>query len=178
MADQPVKQRPGTIHGDRNEGNRRTPAGGIRLEMPDDDDLTDQHAIGNISREELQEKRRNRPTPERVDKLERKHDELSQVVTEFRVETTGALGDIKGQLGEVKGQMSSIPELVDLIKDMTKQHGERETVVMTRTLEVQTAKAMEPVEKAKFRRKLALKVVGIAGGGGAVVEILHKLGVL
>jgi uncharacterized coiled-coil protein SlyX len=67
--------------------SKATPASGIPAETFDD-------PTGQCSGEQLARARSRRPTPERISRLEAKHDELAETVTEIRI----GVGKMSGQL--------------------------------------------------------------------------------
>lgn len=146
-------------------GRRVTPVRGSAVPRPVEsfDDIT-----GKFEGEELRQMRRSkRDTDERIERLEVKHDSLVKVVTETRLE-----------VANMSGKLDVLPELVDAVRATAERTAQREHVTFTAQVDVDRAKALDGVEEKKDRRQLAYKIAGGIAGGGVLIEILHRLGVL
>lgn len=115
------------------------------------DDLT-----GRYEGEELRTRRAQRDTGKRVERLEEKHDELAEVV-----------GDMRAELGKVSGKLDVLPELVSAVRDSARTataRSDREHV--------------DQLDARKTKRDTVAKIAGGLLGGGLVVAVLQRLGVL
>jgi hypothetical protein len=106
--------------------------------IPDElpDEITGQH-----EGEELQRLRSRRATPERISRLEEKHDQLAV-----------AVGRVGEAVAEMRGEMSILPRLVDALEKSAH-------VSLTARVDVDKARAMEPIEAGKWRRDRVTQVV-------------------
>jgi hypothetical protein len=93
---------------------------------------------GNYEGETLREFRRQRPTGERLDRLEVKHDSLDAVVTETRV-----------AVGRIEGKLEVLPKLVSIIETAAQARNEREHVTFTSQVSVDTAREQAKIEVEK-----------------------------
>lgn len=163
MADESAKpRRPGTVFGDRNEGRKSRPLGVPVVYVCDDE--TGKYEAGDITHDELVEKRSERPHDARLTRLEEKHDNLVSVV-----------GELRQTVGEVSGKLDILPQLVTAVKDASDRVQQREHVTFTAQVEVDKATKLDVIDAHKQRRQLALKVIGLLGAGGVVAEVAHWL---
>lgn len=183
MSDRKSGQRPGTH---RDVLRPKTPPIGIadQLAVPEDVpfETTDQFE----DPEELAEMRARRPVPDRLGRLEEKHDE-------FRTKVEERLDKVENTVANFGGQMLVIPRLLDGLESATKAMQQREHVTFTSKVELDTAKKLADVDVGKAaqldavaagsdKRKLKLKAAGAAiglfGSGGVLFELLHHFKVL
>lgn len=77
---------------DRDTYRVKTPPAGVRAQTASpievDEDITGQHELGAIDKDELAERRAKRPTDERMAKLEEKNDKLTAALLELAVQRT------------------------------------------------------------------------------------------
>lgn len=78
-----------------------TPAAGVPA-------FVTEEGTGVVEGEALRAIRARRPTPERLQRLEDKHDELATVVTETRLE----LADFRGEFREMRGEIKTALGLI------------------------------------------------------------------
>ena len=71
--------------------DKRTPPGGTPQ-------FVDEECTGKYEGEDLARMRSRRPTPERISKLESKHDELVKAFNDHRTESSAAMGRVEGKL--------------------------------------------------------------------------------
>jgi uncharacterized coiled-coil protein SlyX len=119
-------------------------------------DFVEPEITGNYEGDELANVRARRPTPMRLSRLETKHDELRDVVTEMRVEVSG-----------MSGKLDVLPSLVSAVRDSVKSSQQREHVA-----------DLDELDEKKNKRERITKVLGWLFGGGILLQILNKLGVL
>jgi gas vesicle protein len=134
-------------------------------------------------------------------------DELKDDVKDVRADVkklTGEVGglrtDVGGAVGKLDGQKEALTELIGLVKESTKQAAEREHVTFTAKVDVNKAhelakvevsraeglakvevtkeEGLDKVQAKKDHRATIAKIAGGILGGGSIVELLHKLGVL
>lgn len=118
---------------------------------------------GNYEGEELQRMRREkRTTGERVDRLEMKHDQLVQDVTETRV-----------LVGEMRGELKVLPELVSVVKSVAQAGAQREHVTFTAKVDVDKAR-----EEAKIRIDEAEKKDVLAARAEKRVRVTKWIGAI
>ena len=125
-----------------------------------------------------------------------KHDELKHDVAEMRTDVKGLSGQVSdlragvsGAVGKLDGQEKVLGEMLSIVK----KTADRDHVTFTAKLEVDKERELARVDvdkelqldkvdarraRRKVLRKLILKGLGLVGGGGVVVELLHRLGVL
>ncbi len=118
--------------------------------------FVEEEATDKYEGEELARVRARRPTPERIGRLETKHDELAKVVTETRV-----------LVGEMNGKLEVLPELISIVRTSADHAAERERMTLADTHDGRAT-----------RRKALLQIIGAVLGGGVLAKILHALGAL
>ena len=157
--------------------------------------------------EELEAHRALRPLDERASRLEtkhddlkkdveKKHDELKKDVSEVRSDVKGLSGQVSdmrsavsGAVGKLEGQEKLLTETLSIVKKTHERESDREHVTFTATVDVDRAKELARVEvdkeekldtidAKKKKRELIVKGVGLFAGGGGLIELLHRLGVL
>ena len=151
---------------------------------------------GRYEGEELDERRAARAADERFGRLENKHDELKKDVGDVRSEVkvlSGHVGDMRsavsGAVGTLNGQEKLLIETLSIVKKTHDREADREHVTFTATVDVDRAKELAKVEvnkeekldtidAKKKKRELVVKGVGLFTSGGALIELLHRLGVL
>jgi hypothetical protein len=162
---------------------------------------------GRYEGEELEERRAQRPPDERFGRLEKKHDELKQDVekkhddlkkdvSDVRSDVkvlSGQFGDMRsavsGAVGKLDGQEKLLTETLTLVRKTHDREADREHVTFTATVDVDRAKELAKVEvdkeekldvfdAKKKKREMVMKGVGLIAGGGGLIELLHRLGVL
>jgi bifunctional N-acetylglucosamine-1-phosphate-uridyltransferase/glucosamine-1-phosphate-acetyltransferase GlmU-like protein len=154
---------------------------------------------GRYEGEELEERRAQRPPDERFGRLEKKHDELKQDVekkhddlkkdvSDVRSDVkvlSGQFGDMRsavsGAVGKLDGQEKLLTETLTLVRKTHDREADREHVTFTATVDVDRAKELAKVDvfdAKKKKREMVMKGVGLIAGGGGLIELLHRLGVL
>ena len=145
------------------------------------DEVTGQH-----HGDELRALRAARPPEQRLERLEDKHDELVEIVTDTRL-----------TVSKIEGKLDVLPELVSVVKGMATAREQREHVTFTAQVEVDQARKIAEIEKEKdtavaekkaelddrldkkkSRRKLWIKILSGAGvlvAGGIIHTIIHAL---
>ncbi len=115
-------------------------------------------------------------------------------------EVGGLRTDVSGAVGKIDGQKEALTELIGLVKKSAEHAAEREHVTFTAKVDVNKANELAKVEVSKAeglaivevnkeqgldkiqakkdRRATIAKIAGGIVGGGSIVELLHKLGVL
>jgi hypothetical protein len=106
--------------------------------------------------EDLRRARARRPTPERIAHLEDKHDQLSSIVGEMRVDLAEIRGDIKVQ----NASLATISKTLDRMAG-------REDL-----------EHADDVAARKSKREAIIKVALYVITGGLLGKILHTLGLL
>ncbi len=139
-----------------------------------------EEVTGVMSGPELRDARARRPTDERIGRLETKHDEVRADLKELTGDVKimgGHVGDLRASVGEMSGKLEVLPELVEIVKGIADRAGQREHITLTAQVDVDKQRALEPLESARFRRKLILKVAGVASGAGVGIwELVHRMG--
>lgn len=117
-------------------------------ELPDE-------VTGQYQGEELDRVRARRPTPVRLQLLEKKHDDLDAKVDKIAVDVS-----------KIDGALSVVPKLLDVLEKFGH-------VGLVATVDVNKAKALDPIEAAKARRALVTQLVG-----GVIAIALAALAIL
>lgn len=155
---------------------RRTPPHGQRVitpqaipvEVPDE-------VTGNYQGDELRDIRARRPTPERVQRLEEKHDALLAKLDEHGER----IGRVEVAVAGVGGKMEILPKLVESLQDATKAMQQREHVTLTAKVEVDKAEQIGQIETRTVKWKLLVAAVPLAvAAWEALKAFLHWRGVL
>lgn len=150
-------------HQDRDsyvEKHRTPPAGTVV-------DFVAEDVTGQYQGAELARIRSRRPTPERIARLEAKHDQLASIVTEMRVDVADIRGDQKAQ----NASLTSISKTLDRL-------AEREAVDHAADADVDAARQKDLIAAAKAKREAIIKVVLYVVTGGLLGKIMHTLGLL
>lgn len=140
----------------------------------------------NYQGEELRQIRARRPTPERIAKLEEKHDELRGEVIAIgtkQMDLVAAVSEIKG---DVKGVVASNAKVLGSFEtymelQAQRPHGDsimrvaREEANKTTTATLAERVLDERDQSLKFRRSLTLKIVGGIMGAGGLGALIHYL---
>ena len=148
---------------------------------------------GNYEGEELRARRSRRPTGERLNRLEDKHDALVLTVGETRDMVLETRGDVR----EIHGELKVLPDLMSLVRGVAQGAQERNHVTVTTKLDVEKAReeAKIEIEKAEAltgleiaqakeldgikaradRRKLVTKWVGAIVGMPALWELIKLI---
>jgi len=166
-----------------------------------------EEVTGRYEGEELGARRAQRPPDERFGRLEQKHDELKKDVEkkhdELKKDVSDVRSDVKvlsghvsdirsdvsGAVGTLNGQEKLLIETLSIVKKTHDREADREHVTFTATVDVDRAKELAKVEvnkeekldtidAKKKKRELVVKGVGLFTSGGALIELLHRLGVL
>ena len=162
---------------------------------------------GRHEGEELGARRAQRPPDERFGRLEQKHDELkkdvekkhdelkkdvSDVRSDVKVlsgQVSDMRSDVSGAVGKLDGQEKLLTETLSIVRKTHDREADRDHVTFTATVDVDRAKELAKVEvnkeekldtidAKKKRREVIVKGVGLFTSGGAIIELLHRLGVL
>ncbi len=170
-------------------------------------EFTSEEITGRYEGDALAEQRERRPTPDRIKRLEKKHDELKidvekkheelkSDVKEVRSDVrtvSGQVSDLRvevgGAVGKLEGQENVLTEMLSIVKKSALDRADRDHVTFTAKLEVDKERELAKVEVDKeqqldtfharrARRRMIVKAVGIAASGAGVIELLHRLGVL
>jgi uncharacterized protein YhaN len=130
----------------------KTNPSGLAVPHEVEDDVTGQHAG-----EELRAMRARRPTPERIQRLEDKHDALHEVVTETRV-----------MVGQISTKLEALPRLEAAVERSVERNAQREQLHYKKTVEIGTAEQLADLDiktnAIKTRRELAITALKIAAG--------------
>jgi hypothetical protein len=134
-------------------------------------------------------------------------DELKDDVKDVRSDVKKLAGDVgglrtdvSGAVGKLDGQKEALTELIGLVKKSAEHSAERDHITFTTKVDVNKANELAKVEVSKAeglakvevtkeegldkvqakkdRRATIAKIAGGVLGGGSIVELLHKLGVL
>lgn len=103
---------------------------------------------GQYEGEERKMYRGQRPPEERLERLETKADTLEAENKTTRED----IAQINVNIGEIRGEMKLLPRLITALEDAAKSNRDRETIKLTAEVGIGTARAMEPIEKAKAAR--------------------------
>lgn len=112
---------------------------------------------GVVEGEDLRRERAKRPSDERIERLEEKHDRLERAVTETRV-----------IVGELNGKLEVLPQLVSMVRQTVERAVARQDAD-------HNAQVLDDLDARKHRRQRITQVLGLVLSGGVVVEILHWL---
>lgn len=118
--------------------------------------------------EELREMRARRPLAERVGRLEDKHDAVARDVAEIK-------GDVKGVVSSNATVIGKLDTFMAMERSRPRADSMMRVVKETTTATLAERVLDERDQDRKFKRKLALKVVGLAGGAGGVGALVHYL---
>ncbi len=110
-------------------------------------------ATGNYEGEELRRIRARRPTPQRLERLEDKHDQLVESVS-----------DLREGFGRVEGQLAILV-----------RHTDEQTRQRAAEAELDRAEKLDVVAGRKWTRDQIGRVVGVAVSGGVVTALLALL---
>ncbi len=167
---------------DRDIRNPLVPPAHVRAQTAPPVEEIEEEVTGQHSGEELRKMRARRTTGERVDRLEVKHDH-----SDAKIDAHGErIGKLEVVVADFGGQMKILPDLVDTMKSATNALQRREDVTFTAKVGVHSAQALEEIEVGKAgkldvihakqtRRERWTKILGIAAGGGGLIEILHRI---
>jgi len=112
--------------------------------------------------------------------------------------------DVAGAVAKLDGQEKFLTETLSIVKKSAERHDDRAHLTLTAELDVDRAhklaqvevekevqlmtvadkidakrsKRVDTLDARKKRREALLKALGFAVGGGGLIELLHKLGVL
>jgi hypothetical protein len=130
-------------------------------------EFSSDEVTGNYNGEELERRRAARPTDERLQRLETKHDELKRDVEKRHDELKKDVGDVRldmrglsGQVsdtrsevsravGKLEGQEKVLGEMLDIVRKTHSDTVDRNHVKFTATVDVDRAKEMATVELNK-----------------------------
>lgn len=121
---------------------------------------------GQYEGEELAAARARRPTAERVARLEVKHDALAGVVSDTREE-----------VAKMSGKLDVLPDLVRAVQQSGERSAAREHVTFTAQVDVAKEREIDVIRARAGLRELLYRLLGFLGGGG-LIELLHRLGIL
>ena len=145
----------------KKERERREVA--VPIELPDE--ITGKH-----EGEELKMYRSKRPTEERIERLEDKHDALDAKHDTL----ASSVHKIDTNISEMRGEMKILPRLVDALEDAAKGTREREHVTLTAKVDVDRAQALDPIRAKEARRgwiTAGIAIIStIAAGTLAIVQ--------
>lgn len=163
---------------------------------------------GKYEGEELEAHRERRPVTDRINRLEKKHDEtradLKDVRADFKSDLKDVRSDVKelsghvsdlradvsGAVGKLDGQQNVLTELLSIVKNTAEHATDRDHITFTAKVDVDKAAELAKIEVAKeqgldtiearrVRRKTIAKLVGgIFVGAYALYEFLHRVGAL
>lgn len=122
---------------------------------------------------ELARARAARPTAERLERLEVKHDDLAKHV-----------GDMRESVGKMAGQLEVLPKLVDAIEKSADRSAQREHVTFTAQVDVDKAGRIATIrdvaDAKKARRHLVTKIatgaIALLTSGAALHWLIGKVG--
>lgn len=145
-----------------------------------------EEVTGKYAGEELDIKRRARSHSDRIDRLEKKNDKHEEKIDNL----TGAVAEVKGEVVGLRGQMTGQDRVLENISKSVDRLAQREHVEVTTSIDVGAARQESEIKvdeakkiaavndeanKKEMRRKLVTKIVGGIAGGGAFVELLHRI---
>jgi hypothetical protein len=150
---------------------------------------------GKYEGEELQAQRESRPVTDRINRLEKKHDEtraedVRSDVKELSGHVSDLRADVSGAVGKLDGQQNVLTELLSIVKNTAEHATDRDHITFTAKVDVDKAAELAKIEVAKeqgldtiearrVRRKTIAKLVGgIFVGAYALYEFLHRVGAL
>ncbi len=129
------------------ERDRQTPKHGAIVQQSTWDDITGHH-----EGEDLAMARARRPTPERIARLEAKHDSLDEKVDRIDVAVAG-----------IAGQMQIIPDLIGSLRDELKAKREDDHVVLTTKLDIGKHEAKTRIDTQQIattsKWKMAVRII-------------------
>lgn len=138
------------IESDRARRERASASGEVVDPIPDE-------ITGRYEGDELEMYRSKRGTDERITRLESKHDKL----TEAHQELVKSVGKVAQGVSEMRGEMKVLPRLVDALEKAAERRANDDHVTLTARVDVERARAMEPVEAAKARRQWITNLIAI-----------------
>ena len=172
---------------DRARADRRTPAPisndvtGEVVAVYDEIAAEDAIRLARERKEALRSARASRPTNQRLELLETKHDALDEKVDGMAL-----------VLAKIDGKMDILPSRIDdavkSARDAANEVRARDHVTYTQSVEIDTAKATGAIETATAERRGAIedandarrsrrtritKLVGLFTSGAVVAEVLH-----
>lgn len=141
------------IKDDRDLLKKRTPPSGVAAiksaSATRGDGGFEEDVTGQYDGDELDRLRAMRPADQRIARLEKKHDDLTQVVTETRV-----------IVGEMSGQLSVLPELISVVRESANRASQREHVTFTAQVDVDKARQLDSIEGKKANRQRITTIIG------------------
>lgn len=137
----------------------RTPPLGVAVDFDD--------ATGKYDGDELREIRNRRPVPDRITRLEEKHDALVKEVS-----------DTRREVANMAGKLEVLPELVRVVRDTAERTAQREDVAHAARVDVDKAKQLDALDAAKAKRWLYAKIAAALLGTGVLTKLLAHWGVL
>lgn len=141
-----------------------------------------EEVTGQYEGDELRQARARRPTDQRIERMEGKHDELRG---DFKT-LAAHVGDLRESVGEMSGKLEVLPKLVDAIDRASDRVAQREHVTFTAQVDVdkagKIAKIGDEADRRKTRRWLTAKLIAAGAGLLTTWEALrwglHHFGVL
>lgn len=112
--------------------------------------------------EEVREMRARRPTPERISKLEIKHDELAKTVAETKALVAVVNAKTDGQTLLIQEIQRGVTRIAD-----------RDDVKFQSNLTINEAQKLDTIDAGKTRRWLIAKGAAALVGGGSLLELVH-----
>lgn len=134
----------------RKERDSMTASGEVLDPVPDE-------ITGRYEGDELEMYRNRRTTDERIVHLERKHDKL----TEAHQKLADSISRVANDVSEMRGEMKVLPRLVDALEKAADRRADADHVTLTAKVDVERARALEPVEAAKARRGWITSIIAI-----------------
>ena len=131
-------------------------------------EMVTEEATGVHSGEALREIRAMRPTDMRLERLEDKHDALSE-----------AVGKMIGEVGEMRGELRVLPKLIEELSATARATQAREHVTFTAQVDVDTAKKVAHIhDKVDVKKQRRLRITKIVTGAVSIFSsgvVLHWL---
>lgn len=129
-----------------------------------------------------------------------RHKELKGDIKEIRGEVSHLSAQVHGAVGTLNGQERVLTEMLGLVRKTAEREIDRQHVTFTAKVDVDRAKELanvdvdkgqklaqvdveketqlETLDAKKKKRELLIKATGLLGSGAAIMEVLHRLGVL
>lgn len=124
---------------------------------------------GNYEGEALRLARSRRPTPERIEHLEDRVDDVVTTIGEWRAEVGQQLGGVSGAIGALAGEVRGLRTVVE-----TASHHDR--ITFKSQVEVETAQELDVIDKRKTRRRWVTAAIKIIPGAIALATAAFAAG--
>lgn len=142
----------------------------IPVELPED-------ITGQYEGEERKMYRNKRPTDERVERLEDKHDKLDDKIDKLEdshSELVTTVNRVDSSLAELRGEMKVLPRLVTALEKAAETRATHETMTLTTKLDVDRQQALEPIKAKEARRGWITTGIAIVASVVAAILAIMK----